>query len=203
MKKTDEKQINKKLDKKIKTEVKEVSLITTKSNELVVIKSDADIVKAAEFLVFVKDKINSLEDERQLYTKPINESLKRLNSRFKSLTEPLKEAERAVKDAIIKYKAEREEQRLKDQDKLQKKNGDMNIALIDSVPDIVESKSGEIRTTRRWVFEIVEVNKVPKEYLMIDSDKVNEAISEGIRNIPGLKIYQKEDLSVYGNKHIN
>lgn len=195
--KINEKQIDKQLDKKIETEVKEVSLITSKSNKLVVIKSDADIVKAVEFLVLVKDKINTLEDERQFYTKPINESLKRLNARFKELTEPLKNAERAVKDAINNYKQAREEQRLKDQDKLQKKNGNANIVLIDSIPDIVESKSGEIRTTRRWVYEIVDVNKIPKEYLTLDTDKVNEAISEGIRSIPGLKIYQKEDISVY------
>lgn len=187
----------KQLDKKIETESKQVSIITVKTNKLISIKSDADIIKATEFLVMIKDKIDSLEFERQSYTKPLNESLRRLNARFKELINPLSEAERAVKDAINKYKEQRETQRLEAQSKLQKKNGNVNIALLDSVPDVIESKSGEIRTTRRWVFEVVDEKKVPREYLKVDDSKVDAVISEGVRQIPGLRIYQKEDISVY------
>jgi hypothetical protein len=181
----------------INKETKPVSLMVSKADKLVLVKTDDDVVKATEFLVQVKSKIDSLEEERQSYTKPINESLRRLNARFKELTEPLKKAEKAVKEAILSYRAIREEERLKEQARLQKKNGNKDIALTDALPDIVESKSGESRTSKRWVFEIVDEKKIPREYLKVDEVKVTDAISKGERKIAGLKIFQKETLSIY------
>lgn len=185
------------LDKKITAEKSVVVKIAKKSEKLVLVKSDEDVVKATEFLVQVKTKIDSLEEERQSYTKPINESLRRLNARFKELTEPLKNAEKIVKEAILSYRAERETKRLEDETKLQKKNGNSNIILQDALPNIIESKSGESRTSVKWVFEVEDEKKVPREYLVVDDTKVNEAIRSGTRKIPGLKIFQKESLSIY------
>ncbi len=181
----------------INKETKPVSLMVSKSEKLVLVKTDEDVVKATEFLVQVKTKIDSLEEERQSYTKPINESLRRLNARFKELTEPLRTAEKAVKEAILSYRAKREDERLEEQARLQKKNGNSAIALMDVLPDIIESKSGESRTSKRWVFEIEDEKKIPREYLKVDDEKVTDAISKGERKIAGLRIFQKETLSIY------
>lgn len=185
------------IEETINKETKPVSLMVSKADKLALVKTDEDVVKATEFLVQVKNKIDSLEEERQSYTKPLNESLRRLNSRFKELTEPLKTAERVVKEAILSYRIKREETRLKEQARLQKKNGNTNISLMDVLPDIIESKSGETRTTKRWTFEIIDEKKIPREYLEVNVTKVNEAISAGVRKIAGLNILQKESLSVY------
>lgn len=42
-----------------------------------------------------------------------------------------------------------------------------------------------------WTFEVVDINAVPREYLVLDETAVRRAIQAGIREIPGLKIYQK------------
>lgn len=185
------------IDDTIKRKTKPVSLMVSRSEKLLSIKSDKDMIVATEFLVQVKTEIDLLEEERQSYTKPINESLKKLNSRFKELTEPLKNAEKTVKEAILSYRAEREKQRMIEQAKLQKKNGNSNLALVDSLPNIIESKSGETKISKRWTFEIVDEKKVPKEYLTVDTDKVKDAINQGVREIAGIKIYQKESLSIF------
>ena len=36
--------------------------------------------------------------------------------------------------------------------------------------------------------------KVPRQYLALDSTRINAAIKAGIREIPGLKIFQKESV---------
>ena len=145
----------------------------------------------------MKNRLKELEEERQTYTKPINESLSKLNVKFKSLTNPLKEAERGVKDAVLVYRKEKEEHRQIEEAKLQKKNGNENITLPDVVPDIIESKSGEIRTRKTWTFKVIEEKSIPRAYMMIDEKKVKEAIRNGERKIKGLEIYQEEDLSTY------
>ena len=190
--------VEKKLDEKIKKENKSIVQIASRADKVAIIKTDSDLTGAVEFLVKVKNRMKELEEERQNYTKPINESLRRLNGRFKELTEPLKTAERGVKDAILVYKREKEEQRLIDQENLRKKNGgNENIVIADAVPDIVESKSGEIRTRKTWTFKVIEEKKVPREYMIVDEKKVKAAIREGERKIKGLEIFQEEDLSTY------
>ncbi|MCP6727372.1 MAG: hypothetical protein KJI69_05185 [Patescibacteria group bacterium] len=187
----------KELDEKIKKENRSIVQIASRADKVALIKSDGDLTKAVEFLVQVKKKLKEYEEERLTYTKPINESLSKLNAKFKEITVPLKDAERGVKDGILAYKREREEIRLIEEKKLQKKNGNKNIVLTDAIPDIVESKSGEIRARKTWTFEVLEEKTVPRAYMMVDDKKVKEAIRNGERNIKGLKIFQEEDLSTY------
>lgn len=187
----------KELDEKIKKENKSIVQISSRANKVAIIKSNEDLIKAVEFLVQVKNKLKNYEEERLSYTEPINKTLKRLNDRFKILTEPLKLAQRGVKDAVLTYRKKKEEKRQIEEKKIRKKNGNENIILPEIVPDIVESKSGEIRTRKNWVFKIVDEKKVPREYMIIDEKKVREAIREGKRKIKGLEIYQEEDLSTY------
>jgi len=185
------------VEKTIKKEAKPVSLMITKADKLIIIKKDGDVIKATEFLIQVKNKIDELEDERKSYTQPINQSLRKLNSRFKELTEPLRKAEKIVKEAVLEYSEKREKERIEEEKKIQKETGNKNIKVVDSLPEIIESKSGESRTTKRWTFEVINEKKIPREYLMTDEKKVNSAIKNGVRKIAGLKIYQKKTLSIY------
>jgi len=56
---------------------------------------------------------------------------------------------------------------------------------------------GQCSTTsirKKWVYEVVEANKVPAEFLSPDDIKIKRAIDAGLRNIDGIKIYEKEIL---------
>lgn len=53
--------------------------------------------------------------------------------------------------------------------------------------------------TRSWTFEIVDLDQVPREYMSLDVEIVREAITkDGVREIPGLRIFQAETLRVKG-----
>jgi hypothetical protein len=50
---------------------------------------------------------------------------------------------------------------------------------------------------RSWTFEVVELDRVPREYMSLDVTVVREAITrDGVRQIPGLRIFQAEALRV-------
>lgn len=44
----------------------------------------------------------------------------------------------------------------------------------------------------RWDFEVEDLEKVPREYFILDPVKVRKAIRGGVRDIPGLSIYLKK-----------
>jgi hypothetical protein len=50
---------------------------------------------------------------------------------------------------------------------------------------------------RSWIFEVVDIDQVPRTYMSLDVPVVREAITrDGVRNIPGLRIFQTEVLRV-------
>jgi hypothetical protein len=51
-------------------------------------------------------------------------------------------------------------------------------------------------TTKRWVFEVQDATKVPREYLIVNEPSIRQAINGGIREIPGVRIYQDESISL-------
>jgi hypothetical protein len=53
--------------------------------------------------------------------------------------------------------------------------------------------------TRSWTFEVIDLDRVPREYMSLDVEVVREAITrDGVREIPGLRIFQAESLRVRG-----
>lgn len=71
-------------------------------------------------------------------------------------------------------------------------------ALIDSVTKAADIKQSAPGATVRmiWDFEIENIEKVPTEFLTINSAAVREAIKAGRREIPGLKIFQKTSIAI-------
>ncbi len=51
-------------------------------------------------------------------------------------------------------------------------------------------------TSKLWKFSIDDATKIPAQYLIVDETKIRQAIKEGVRIIPGIKIYQEESLRI-------
>lgn len=49
-----------------------------------------------------------------------------------------------------------------------------------------------------WDFEITDESQVPREYLMVDESKIRRVVRAGIRNIPGVRVYERQTLAVRG-----
>lgn len=52
---------------------------------------------------------------------------------------------------------------------------------------------------RNWTFEVIDLGQVPHEYVSLDIGAVKDAINkDGVRNIPGLRIFRAESLRIKG-----
>lgn len=80
------------------------------------------------------------------------------------------------------------------------------IKSIDNEIDRIKEKNIEIKSTfktensntnirKKWIYEILNSSLVPKEYCKPDHEKIMNAINLGIRNIAGLKIFEKSIIS--------
>lgn len=61
---------------------------------------------------------------------------------------------------------------------------------------MIEVEDGKLTQKEELDFCIEEFDKIPSNYLKVDEKKIKEAIKMGMRNIPGIKIFQKKTLSM-------
>ncbi len=65
-----------------------------------------------------------------------------------------------------------------------------------SPPKTIRAESGATLSVKKvWTFAIEDLGKVPVEYLALDTAKVRCAIRDGVREIPGLRIYQDDQVA--------
>jgi hypothetical protein len=95
---------------------------------------------------------------------------------------------------ILEYRRVEEEKRLEEEARLIEISGNELATITSSVPEVITTSLGKTQFVKKWTFDVVDLKKVPRQFLMIDETKIKDAISEGKREIKGLKIYQKEEM---------
>lgn len=57
---------------------------------------------------------------------------------------------------------------------------------------VPKPKAEGIYTTERWTYEITDINKLPREYLLPDEKKIRTVVSamKDLTNIPGVKVFK-------------
>ena len=188
-------------DKEVQVMEKQVSPLVVEAGKYEV-KSVEDVDKASVFLKKIKDTEKGFEAKRLEFTKPLNQSLKAINATFKQLKEPLLQARMLLTGKIMDWKQaetarlEKEEARRRKIQESHVKRGHTVEAPV--VLDRPQKTIGNTRTTKFWTFEVQDLGKVSTQYLSINSVAVREAIRNGVREIPGLTIFQDERLSIVG-----
>jgi hypothetical protein len=64
------------------------------------------------------------------------------------------------------------------------------------VPKGYRGDSGASYGTKRWTFEVVKPEDVPREFLEVDTKAIRAAVAVGVRQIPGVSIYQADGITV-------
>jgi len=172
-----------------------VAVITANTIRVKTVEQEGD---AYHILTKIKNTLKAIEDKRKTITQPLNESLKATNNMFKELSEPFKEADGIIRDKILTFREEQEELAEKKRAKQEaiqashEARGHQTHDLVEIEPEV----AAETKTVKRWVFDVVSESKVPRDYLTIDIQKIRQAVRDGIREIPGVEIYQEEGLRV-------
>jgi len=157
--------------------------------------------KATEYFKPIKDGLKGLEEFRKKYTQPFDKINKAINKQVRVYSEPLKECEQIIKDKKRDYFLLQEKIERKKQIEYEKK---MEKSLADNKPmpappvQIAEKQTKTNNVTssvlKVWKFKIQDVNSIPRDYMMVDESKIRNIIKAGVREIPGVFIYEDVDI---------
>jgi len=172
------------------------AVVVTKANILTVTTITQEN-KAYEILKAIKAQLTLIEKKRTSITGPLNQSLREANTMFKTLAKPLNDARKIINDKVLEFKLAQEEKAAKKmatKEKIQASHVARGHEAHELVPEVAET--GDSVMQKRWTYDLVDISKVPAEYLQLNLGAIRKAINGGEQNIPGLKIYQKPTLSV-------
>ena len=81
-------------------------------------------------------------------------------------------------------------------DEYLQKSASTNNSLFIAKSKEMFVEDGKLTKIKKWVWELENELLVPRDYLSLDDKKVDEAVKQGVRNIPGIKILEKEEISM-------
>ncbi len=187
--------------------------------EGVIILSREDVSHATDLVKVIKARHKEIEDERVALVKPLNDTVGRINDRFKAILAPLGTAEDDVKGKMLAF--DREERRKveaasKEAERLAaeaaakaaaeatEKQESISAAspapAVSAPPVSTYGQYGGVSTIRKtWAYELVDIvalaNARP-DLVTVDAAKINAAIRGKGGEIPGLRIFEKETIAV-------
>jgi len=199
-----------------------VKEITSQSEQVLNVAQSIEIVddnslkQATDLVSWIAKVKKSIEEKRQFFVKPLNDQVKRINDMFKNYIKPLEQADTTVRGKILSYRQEQERKRREEEERLRKlaeeeqkrlekqaaKKGieapppQIVVPTIQAAPKTIKSDLGATQVRTVWDFEIEDETKIPREFLQPNITAIRAAVKAGVRNIPGVRIFQKEELAV-------
>lgn len=186
----------------------------TRQAEALVVDSPGSNLAAVEMAGRVKRFWKALEEGRTRFTKPANEFVKGINGLAKAYQARFTDIENTLKAKISQHQARVELERRKAEEEARKATVELQAKLdaeakkagvasvkIDQLvipkPDpVTRTESGTAYQRTTWEFEIEDPDKVPVEYKVVDDRLIRAAIKNGVREIPGVRIYQKTQTQI-------
>jgi polyhydroxyalkanoate synthesis regulator phasin len=152
-------------------------IVDEESNEIV-----------GEMLRQVHDQLKDLEAKRTAITKPMVAAKKAVDDLFRPAKTALTDAKTLLKGKAQDWFKKKQETRA-----AAVESGDVSQAL--AAPEAAAPKTMAERKV--WKFRVVDIQKVPAVYLVVDANEVRAAMDahgpENV-NIPGIEVYQETEL---------
>lgn len=127
-----------------------------------------------DFLGKVKEAQDRVERTRKFFTAPLLELKKKYDGRFKPALDELEKAEKALKGKMTDYR----------------------LTLPENAPAEKTTKTADAKVTfvKKWKHKVVDPTKVPDAFWKIDDERIAEQVKAGLRTIPGIEIYEVEEV---------
>ncbi len=209
-----------------------IAVMTGSRDELVarafgaVVTSDSELSVATDMRSTIKTHLKGAEAERQGLVKPLNDHVKYINGKFKTITEPLEDAEATLRKKCDKYQieAENEKRRIAEEERkvreaellaaAEVKAAAGNEAGAERLLDMAVSVKAKPEEVGRggytgakatlvsyWEFDVLDIKALAiarPDLVQVNPVAVNAAIRAGLREVPGLNIREEKRSSVRG-----
>lgn len=197
-------------------EVKELTTLKGQVSKLenraesVTIESQEKYEDAIDIVAKLKAIGSLIKKKKESITKPLNEALRNARNLFRPLEDQFDSAEKIVKSKILDYKRMMDAKAREEEEKIAKKveSGRMNLDTAEHKMDNVErvnttthGKVGSIQVRLLKKVRIVDVNLIPRQYLIPDMVMIRrEAINNKV-GIPGVEVYSEETIASGSSRH--
>lgn len=179
--------------------------------------TDATLNDATDLLSWIASNKKKLEEQRTYLVKPLNDHVRSINEKFKKWVEPLDEADRTLREKVLAFKAEQrrqEEEARKAAEEERRKHEEERVAAesagqpyepppqpasepaVPPRPNTTHASLGAMTDRKVWDFEIERPELVPGAFKVVNEKAVRAAVNAGTREIPGVRIFQREDISI-------
>ena len=156
---------------------------------------------AADFAKDLKAAINALDETRTRIKKPVLHAQRLIDGGAKALSDRVASAVREVEARVTAYlKVKEAEARAKLEAEEAARAAVADDIALATLDQETAATALELTRTRgvggaltalqdRWVFEVVDITKVPTHLLQVNDAAVRAAIKQGAREVPGLRIW--------------
>ena len=176
------------------------------------ITDEKTLTEAIDVTAQIKAAYDQIESERDQYTRPMLLLKRMADGKFKAITDPLQAAEKKLKSAILAFQraeqkkiddaaraqAETERKAQAEHDARTREAEEKGTILPPPIPapappppsvaPAYGNYGSKATTKSKWVHEVEDLSAVPLKYLQVDDKAVKQAIRDGVRKIPGIKI---------------
>lgn len=206
-------QIGPEADAKVKALYQEATHLLELA-EARVITENADLKSATEDLSVIARLKKALNEKKDEFVKPVRTFLNGFNDTFKTMLEPIEEADRITRDKMKGFKAEQqrkiaEAQAIEDekmalaQREAELTGGEISVDLTPveappPVPERVRTDIGMAGTAKVYKWEVTDKAAVPDEYKVVDAGAVGRVVkaSKGSIVIAGIRIWEEDTIRV-------
>jgi hypothetical protein len=186
------------MNNELKTELRDEQ-VTTESVltqlKLLEISTEADVEIANDLLGQAKADFKRLDDKRRTATQPLNAALHEINSWFKPLLSMYQQAESILKDKIAKAIAATQQAQDAALAQLAAAGGSTSAEMIVIAhgQKLLDAPKN-ITICKEWDFEILDSEKVPEQFWMLDMAKLHTAVKESKQDtqIPGIRVFSRD-----------
>ena len=177
------------------------------------ITCNEDMKPASDDLAVITKTKQAIELIRKEYVSPIRHHLDAISIAFKEFMAPLIDADALNRKKLITYKTEVDrkiaEAEAIEQEKLELARREMELTGEHTVdltpvdtPEVaskrVHTDMGSIGTLKTYKWELEDITKVPREYLVPNAVLIGQQVrsSKGTISIPGIKVYSEDSIRV-------
>lgn len=154
-------------------------LINQATNHIIVDEKSAS--QALSMSLQARKIRKQLDETRMEIVRPHIDFQKSINKIVKEYEATLEQIEENLKAKLDEYL------------KHSKSTNNASYMLIEKEMTV---EDGKLKKVKKWSWEIEDLNLIPRDYLCLDEKKVSEAVKQGIRNILGIKIFEKEEITM-------
>lgn len=183
--------MEKKTSMEVTTLTKQISPVVVEARELVVADSEG-MRRATELLSRLNKFNDSVTEEKEKVTRPLNEALKAERGRWKPVEEVCAEAVGIVRGKMSEYqtaevKRAREEEAAiaarvgEGKGKLKVETAIRKMDAVEKAEDKVNTESGMVKFREDKVLLVTDMSAVPFEYFVLDERRLLADLKAGVK----------------------